>query len=67
VPEGFFQEAKLTLFPPEQIAPMVLRGVRNNRAIVFDHADQRRLFLETYQSLVMQAFDDVEEYERAAG
>ncbi len=66
VPEGFFVEAKTTFLPPEQIAPMVLRAVRNNRAIVFDHSDQRRLFVETYQNAVMQAFDDAAAYEQAA-
>lgn len=65
VPEGFFHTSGTTFLPPEQIAPMVLRAVERDRAIVFDHSDQRRLFLETYQNLVMQAFDDVEEYEKS--
>ncbi|CAN7665165.1 SDR family NAD(P)-dependent oxidoreductase [Phenylobacterium sp. LjRoot225] len=67
VPEGFFMEAKTTFLPPEQIAPMVLRGVRNNRAIVFDHSDQRKIFQETYLNLVMQAFDDALDYEQSMG
>ncbi|HEX7858119.1 MAG TPA: SDR family oxidoreductase [Sphingobium sp.] len=65
VPDGFFHEQKTTFLPPEQIAPMVLRAVRNDRAIVFDHADQRALFVETYQNLVMQAFDDAADYEKS--
>jgi NAD(P)-dependent dehydrogenase (short-subunit alcohol dehydrogenase family) len=67
VPDGFFLKEKTTFLPPEQIAPMVLRAIRNNRAIVVDHAEQRKLFVETYQKFVMQAFDDVEEYEKSLG
>ena len=67
VPSGFFVEHKTTFLSPEQIAPMVLRGIKNNRPIVFDHADQRQLFVETYQKFVMQAFDDAAEYEQAMG
>jgi NAD(P)-dependent dehydrogenase (short-subunit alcohol dehydrogenase family) len=66
VPAGFFHAQKTTFLPPEAIAPMVLRAIRNNRRIVFDHSDQRQLFVETYQNLVMQAFDDAEEYEKSA-
>ncbi|MFT3964850.1 MAG: SDR family oxidoreductase [Sphingobium sp.] len=63
VPEGFFHEAKTVFLPPEQVAPMVLAAVEKDRAIIFDHSDQRALFVETYQKLVMQAFDDAGDYE----
>lgn len=66
-PDGFFVNHKTTFLSPDQIAPMVLRGVKNNRPIVFDHSDQRKLFVETYQQFVMQAFDDAEEYEKLMG
>ena len=33
---------------PEAIAPMVLDAVKNNRAFVFDHPEQREYFRETY-------------------
>jgi NAD(P)-dependent dehydrogenase (short-subunit alcohol dehydrogenase family) len=67
VPDGFFVQHKTTFLSPEQIAPMVLRGIKNNRLIVFDHSDQRQLFVETYQKFVMQAFDDAEAYEKSMG
>jgi NAD(P)-dependent dehydrogenase (short-subunit alcohol dehydrogenase family) len=67
VPDGFFVEHKTTFLTPEQIAPMVLRGIKNNRPIVFDHSDQRQLFVETYQKFVMQAFDDAAAYEETMG
>jgi hypothetical protein len=67
VPDGFFVKHNTTFLSPEQIAPMVLRGIKNNRLIVFDHSDQRQLFVETYQKFVMQAFDDAEAYEKSMG
>lgn len=64
VPEGFMHQNITSFLPPQQIAPMVLRAIRNNRRIVFDHAEQRKIWIETYQSLVLEAFDDVQEYEQ---
>jgi NAD(P)-dependent dehydrogenase (short-subunit alcohol dehydrogenase family) len=67
VPEGFMHENITTFLPPEAIAPMVLRAIRNNRRIVFDHSDQRRVWIDTYQSIVLEAFDDVLKYEQEMG
>jgi len=64
VPEGFMHENVTSFLPPDVIAPMVLRGIKNNRRIVFDHSDQRQIWIETYQRLVLEAFDDVLEYEQ---
>lgn len=66
VPEGFFQHEKVNFLPPEAVAPMVLQAVRNNRPIVLDHADQRKIFMDTYVNPVLEAFDDVELYEKEA-
>ena len=55
----------LNFLPPEEIAPMVLQAVRKNRAFVLDHSDQRKYFTETYVNLVMEAFDNVEAFEKA--
>lgn len=46
---------------------MVLGAIQNNRGIVFDHSEQRQILIDTYQSIVLEAFDDVLEYERAMG
>jgi NAD(P)-dependent dehydrogenase (short-subunit alcohol dehydrogenase family) len=67
VPEGFMHENVTTFLPPEVIAPMVLRAIRNNRRIVFDHSNQRQIWIDTYQRIVLEAFDDVLEYEQEMG
>ena len=67
VPEASFQANPINFYSPESIAPMVLRAVQNNRAFVFDHADQRRFFKETYSDIVEACYDDIEAYEREQG
>ena len=54
-------------YHPEAVAPMVLDAVRNNRALVFDHADQRRLFRETYVDVVEACYDAAQAWEQAYG
>lgn len=49
---------------PDQIAPMVLQAVERNRTFVFDHSYQRPYFQKYYADLVMQGYDDIEEYEK---
>lgn len=61
------EQTSLRFYRPEDIAPMVLNAVRNNRPFVFDHADQRRLFRETYSSVVEACYDDIETWERDHG
>jgi NAD(P)-dependent dehydrogenase (short-subunit alcohol dehydrogenase family) len=67
VPEASFKNNPLSFYTPDGIAPMVLQAVRNNRPFVFDHADQRRFFKETYSSVVEACYDDIETYEREVG
>lgn len=57
----------LAFYAPESVAPIVLRAVRNNRAFVFDHADQRALFRETYTRIVEACYDDIEAWEEEHG
>lgn len=64
VPEGFMHENITSFLPPAVIAPMVLRAIRNNRRIVFDHAEQRQIWIDTYHSIVLEAFDEASEYQR---
>jgi NAD(P)-dependent dehydrogenase (short-subunit alcohol dehydrogenase family) len=64
ISEASFRNNPIPLYPPESIAPIVLRAVRNNRPFVFDHADQRRFFTETYSAVVESCYDDIERYER---
>lgn len=58
---------QMAFYSPEAVAPMVLRAVRNNRAFVFDHADQRQVFRDTYSKVVEACYDDIEAYEREFG
>jgi len=62
-----FKAIDIAFYTPEQIAPIVLRAVRNNRPFVFDHADQRRFFRETYANVVEACYDDIEAHERENG
>ena len=54
-------------YHPEAVAPMVLDAVRNNRAFVFDHPDQRRLFRETYAGVVEACYDAADTWEQTHG
>jgi len=56
-----------TYFTPEAVAPMVLDAVRNNRAFIFDHPEQRVHFYETYSSVVEACYDAAEAWERRHG
>lgn len=67
IPKKSFGNNPIPLYPPESIAPIVLRAVRNNRPFVFDHAEQRREFRETYSKVVEACYDDIEDYEREHG
>lgn len=58
IPKNFIHE-NMKLLEPEAIAPMVARAIKNDRPLVFDHADQRQVWLDTYQKPVLDAFDVV--------
>lgn len=49
--------ASMAFYTPEAIAPMVLDAVRNNRAFVFDHPEQRAEFRRTYSHVVEACYD----------
>lgn len=67
VPEASFQDNPLQFYTPEGVAPLVLNAVRNNRPFVFDHAEQRQAFRDTYSSVVEACYDDLEAYEKEFG
>jgi short-subunit dehydrogenase len=58
---------QMAFYSPDAVAPMVLRAVRNNRPFVFDHADQRRHFRETYANVVEACYDDIDAWEKEFG
>jgi NAD(P)-dependent dehydrogenase (short-subunit alcohol dehydrogenase family) len=67
VSDASFKNNPIGFYPPDSIAPIVLRAVRNNRPFVFDHAEQRRFFRETYADVVEACYDDIDAYERENG
>jgi NAD(P)-dependent dehydrogenase (short-subunit alcohol dehydrogenase family) len=48
--------------PPEEVAPMVVAAIRKNRAMLISDPNYRKVFMERYLPVVLQAFDDVDEY-----
>lgn len=67
VPDASFQDNPLKFYTPEGIAPIVLQAVQNNRPFVFDHAEQRQAFRDTYSSVIEACYDDIERYEQDHG
>jgi NAD(P)-dependent dehydrogenase (short-subunit alcohol dehydrogenase family) len=67
VPAASFKDNPLTFYRPEDVAPIVLRAVRNNRPFVFDHSEQRTKFRELYSDVIEACFDDIERWERENG
>jgi len=65
-PEGFFAEVNLAFRPPEEAAQMVLRAVRDNRPMVVTDGSMRRVFMDTYVNVVMEAFDEADAFDRQA-
>ena len=61
------EQSSLAFFRPEDVAPMVLDAVANNRAFVFDHPEQRELFRETYTAVVEECYDAADAWERDHG
>lgn len=61
------EQSSLKFYHPEDVAPMVLNAVRNNRAFVFDHPDLRPLFATTYSNVVEACYDDADDWMKKHG
>ncbi len=59
--------SSMAFYRPEDIAPMVLNAVKHNRPFVFDHADQRALFRQTYADVVEACYDDLDAWQAQHG
>lgn len=59
--------ASQAFYRPESIAPMVLDAVKNNRAFVFDHPEQRKHFRETYSKVVEACYDAADKWHEDHG
>jgi NAD(P)-dependent dehydrogenase (short-subunit alcohol dehydrogenase family) len=64
---GDTTHSSMAFYRPEDVAPLVLNAVRHNRPFVFDHAEQRRLFAETYASVVEACYDDLDAWQAEKG
>lgn len=67
ISEASKEHTSMNFYTPDAIAPIVLNAVRNNRPFVFDHAEQRQNFRETYSSIVEACYDDIDAWEREHG
>jgi NAD(P)-dependent dehydrogenase (short-subunit alcohol dehydrogenase family) len=67
IPKASFKDNRLRFYTPEDVAPIVLRAVHNNRPFVFDHSEQRQRFREMYSDVVEACFDDIELWEQEHG
>lgn len=59
--------SSLSFYRPEDVAPIVLNAVKNNRPMVFDHAEQRHHFRELYVKVVESCYDDIAAWEAENG
>jgi len=64
VPSASFANNRLRFFTPDEVAPIVLRAVQDDRPFVFDHAEQRADFRRHYSDIIEACFDDIERWEQ---
>ncbi|MDE8652410.1 SDR family NAD(P)-dependent oxidoreductase [Novosphingobium album (ex Liu et al. 2023)] len=67
ISEASKDHTSMDFYTPDAIAPMVLNAVRNNRAFIFDHPEQRAEFRRTYASVVEACYDDADAWHREHG
>lgn len=67
ISEDSAETTPVIFYTPSDIAPIVLNSVKNNRAFVFDHADQRAFFKSTYADIVEACYDDIQAWEDEHG
>ncbi len=66
IPEGSFKHVDILFRAPEEVAQMVLDSVRENRPMVVTDPTMRKAFMESYVSVVLEAFDHAEAFDRRA-
>lgn len=67
ITEASKEHTSMNFYTPDAIAPIVLNAVKGNRPFVFDHAEQRQAFRDTYSSVVEACYDDIDAWERQHG
>jgi NAD(P)-dependent dehydrogenase (short-subunit alcohol dehydrogenase family) len=64
IPEGSFAHIDIIFRAPEEVAQMVLESVRENRPMVVTDPTMRKAFMESYVSVVLEAFDHADAFDR---
>jgi NAD(P)-dependent dehydrogenase (short-subunit alcohol dehydrogenase family) len=67
IPKASFKDNRLKFYTPDDVAPIVLQAVRDDRPFVFDHSEQRASFRAMYSDIVEACFDDTERWESEHG
>jgi NAD(P)-dependent dehydrogenase (short-subunit alcohol dehydrogenase family) len=62
IPEESFKGKQIAFLTPDEIAPLVLRAVKNDRPFVFDHPEHVAYFRDTYASLVEAGYAEAHAY-----
>ncbi len=63
VSSSFVEHNKLVFRPADEVARLCLKAVRANKPMVISDGKMREIFVRTYQSLVHDAFDFVDEFD----
>ena len=61
------QTGKIKFRPPEEVAEMVLLGVRENRPLVVTDSTRRERFIQSYVDVVLSAFDAAAAFDNRRG
>ncbi len=63
ITSSFIEHDKLIFRPADEVARLCLKAVRANKPMVISDGKMRDIFIRTYQTLVHDAFDFVDEFD----
>ena len=63
VPAAFVEHNTLVFRPADEVGKLCVKAVRENRPMVITDGKMREIFVRTYQNLVHEAFDFVDEFD----
>ena len=61
------EQPDLRFRPPEEVAEMVLRALRKDRAVVVTDSTRRDHFVQSFVDVVLSAFDDAAAFDANRG
>jgi NAD(P)-dependent dehydrogenase (short-subunit alcohol dehydrogenase family) len=65
ISSSFIEHDKVVFRPADEVARLCLKAVRENKPMVISDGRMREIFVRTYQNLVHDAFDFVDEFDAA--